>query len=631
VNHPTRRQFGQAALGTTALAAVAGALPGLFRATPAAAAPGDWQHALSLMGEVKYPAGFPHFSYVNPAAPKGGVVRFGVQGTFDNFNPVIAEVKGNIAGGVGQIFEPLMTSSLDEVATEYGQLAEAVRYPEDYSAVTYRLREGARWHDGQPVTPGDVIWSFETWKRLAPSRNKYYLNVVKAEETAPREITFTFDIKNNRELPQIVGQLLVLPRHWWEGTGPNGTKRDIEQTTLEPPLGSGPYRIARFDTGRTLVLERVRDYWGTNLPVQVGINNFDEIRFEYFRDATVLVEAFKGDQFDFRSENSARQWMTSYDFPAMREGRIVREEFELRASGVMQAFVFNLRREKFQDVRVRRAFNFAFDFEEANKNLFFGLYQRPNSFFSGTELASSGLPTGKELEILETVRDKVPAEVFTTPFTNPVNGTQEAVRANLREALRLLTEAGYELRGRQLVNRRTGEQLTAEFLVDSPAFERVVVPYKAALERLGIGVTLRVVDPVQSQNRERTFDFDIVTDVKAQSLSPGNEQRDYWGSLAADRQGSGNLAGLKDPAVDILIDRVIFARDREELIAATKALDRVLLSHHFVVPQWRSGKQLTLRWDRFSRPETLPRYGASAFPTIWWWDEAKARRTGGRT
>lgn len=602
----------------------------LVGASSMAAAEDGWRHGSALLGDLKYPRGFERFDYVNPDAPKGGVVRLGVPGTFDSFNIVVAGVKGQVAGGVGAAYEQLMASAQDEVSTYYGELAEALRYPDDYSSVTYRLNPNARWHDGRPVTPGDVIFSMETWKTLSPQYNKYYLNVVKVEQTGEHEVTFSFDVKNNRELPQIVGQLTVLPKHWWEGTDAQGRKRDIAQTTLEPPLGSGPYKVKSFDTGRSLVMERVRDHWGARLPTQIGSNNFDELRYEYFRDPTVLIEAFKGDRIDFRAENSARAWSTAYDFPAARDGKIVREEFPYRSLGVMQAFVLNLRREKFQDIGVRKAFNLAFDFEEANKNLFFGLYERVDSYFKGLDLASSGLPEGRERAILESVRDKIPPEVFTTPHANPVGGTPEANRANLREALRLLNQAGWELRDRRLVSRRTGEPLTVEFLFEDPNFERVITSYKPALERLGITVNLRRVDDVQFQNRKRSFDFDIITDLWAQSASPGNEQREFWGSAAADRQGSQNTIGIKDAGIDALIDKVIFAADREELVAATKALDRVLLAHHLVVPQWTSGKQRTLRWDRFSRPERMPEYAASAFPTIWWYDETKAARVGER-
>ena len=606
------------------------ALAAVLLAAPTLAQDPSWRHGLSLMGEPKYPSDFKQFAYVNPDAPKGGLARLGAQGTFDNFNLFIAGVKGELENGAGNLpYDTLMVEAQDEVGTEYGLLAEAVRYPPDHSAVTYRLRPEARFNDGQPVTPGDVIFSFETLKANSPQYAFYYKNVERAEQTGEREITFTFSEKGNRELPQIVGQIPVLPKHWWTGTAPDGRKRDVTQTTLEPPLGSGPYRIKSFDAGRSAAYERVPDYWGKDLPVNRGRHNFDAISFEYFRDSTVLLEAFKGDRFDWRTENSARNWATAYDFPAVKEGRkVVREEFPQRASGVMQAFVFNLRRPKFQDERLRRAFNLAFNFEDINRTIFFGQYERINSYFFGTELASSGVPDGLERTILDSVLDKVPNAVFTTPYTNPVNGSDEAVRANLREALRLLQEAGFDLKGRQLVSKANGEPLTVEFLGFDPSLERYVLPYKQALERIGVGVSLRLVDPAQYQNRLRSFDFDITTTVWPQSLSPGNEQRDFWGSAAADRPGSRNLAGIKDPGVDTLIERVIFAKDRSELVAATRALDRVLLAHNYVVPQWTYNKERTARWDRFARPVELPRYGASAFPTLWWYDEALATKTG---
>lgn len=596
--------------------------------SPALGEEGEWRHGLSLMGEPKYPGDFPHFDYVNPNAPKGGVARFGEQGTFDNFNTFVQGVKGELEGGIALVYDTLMTPASDEVSTEYGLLAEAVRYPADFGSVTYRLRSEARWHDGAPVTPADVIFSYNTLKANSPAYAFYYKNVTGAEQSGDREVTFTFSEKNNRELPQIVGQIPVLPKHWWEATGPNGSKRDPTQTTLERPLGSGPYRLKSFEAGRTAVYERVADYWGRDVNVNRGRNNFDEIRFEYFRDSTVLLEAFKGDRYDFRAENIARNWATAYDFPAVREGRVVKEEFPIRSAGVMQALAFNTRRDKFKDERVRRAFNLAFDFEEFNRTLFYGLYQRVNSYFFGTELASSGLPEGRELAILESVRDKIPASVFTTPYQNPVNGSPDAVRNNLREAVRLMQEAGYELRGRQMVNKSTGEPFTAELLTYDSTFERYALSYRQALERIGISVTLRVVDPAQYQNRLRSFDFDITNTVWAQSLSPGNEQRDYWGSEAADRAGSRNLAGIKHPAIDALIDKVIFAKDRADLVAATKALDRVLLVHNYVVPQWSSLITRTARWNRFGRPATLPAYGGSGFPTVWWYDRALADKTG---
>jgi microcin C transport system substrate-binding protein len=617
--HATAATLASPALGSLGLGPV-------FAAEGAPAAPPNWRHGVSLFGDIKYPKDFKHFDYVNPAAPQGGTVRQSGFGTFDNFNTVVAGVKGNMAMGSELTIETLTTPALDEVSTEYGLLAEAVSYPDDYASVTYRMRANARWHDGKPVTVDDVIYSFETFKANSPFYGAYYRHVTKVAKTGEREVTFTFDGPGNRELPQIVGQLPVLPKHWWEGTDGSGKKRDVTATTLEPPLGSGPYKVKEVNTGRNIVYEKVADYWGKDLNVNVGTQNFAIVRYEYFRDGTVALEAFKGDQVDWRTENSAKNWATAYDFPALRDKKVVREEFPIRSSGGMQAFAFNIRRDKFKDPRVRRAFNFAFDFDEMNKQLFYGQYKRIASYFEGTELASSGLPQGRELEILNTVKDEVPAEVFTTPYTNPTGGNQQALRNNLRAALKLFADAGYEIKNTKLVNTKTGEPFSVELLVQDPAFERIMLFYKPSLQRIGMAVTVRTVDSSQYENRLRQWDYDIITASWGESLSPGNEQRGFWGSQAADIPGSRNLIGIKNKAIDTLIERVIFTKDRADLVAATHALDRVLLWHHYVVPQWTYGKQRTARWDRFGHPDNMPKYGAAAFPTIWWWDAAKAAK-----
>jgi microcin C transport system substrate-binding protein len=623
-----RRLLHRSALAFAAPALAKLGLGGFMRPAAAQAPDRNWRHGLSLFGNLKYAADFRQFDYANAQAPKGGTVRMLAVGTYDNLNLVLEGFKGQLGAGVNQIYDMLMAPAFDEVSTEYGLLADAVSHPDDHSFVAYRLRSEAKWHDGQPVTAEDVIFSFNAFKTNSPFAAAYYRHVVKAEKTGEREVTFTFDGPGNRELPQIVGQLTVLPKHWWEGKDKNGKTRDVAATMLEPPLGSGPYRIKEFDPGRGIVYERVKDYWGKDLPVKVGTENFDEMRFVYFRDTTVALEAFKADQLDWRSENSAKNWATAYDFPAIADKRVLKEEFPIRSRGVMQAFAFNTRRDKFKDARLRHAFNFALDFEEMNKQMFFGQYTRITSYFDGTELASSGLPGPDELAILETVRDKVPPEVFTTPYSNPVGGTPEKVRGNLREGLQLMRAAGYEVRDQKLVNAKTGEPLAVEFLGSDPTSERLALYYKPALERMGIAVAIRTVDDAQYENRLRQWDFDIIMASWPESLSPGNEQRDFWGSPAADQAGSRNYVGIKNPGVDALIDRVIFAKSREELLAATKALDRVLLWNHYVVPQWTYGKARTARWDRFGRPDKMPEYGATAFPTIWWWDADKAAKTG---
>ena len=628
----TRRHL----LQSGALAAVApalGAATGLAGATTARAQTSTaelvWRHGLSMFGDLKYAADFKRYDYVNPDAPKGGTVRQIAVGTFDNFNVVVDGLKGALAGGVGLIYETLMIDSKDEASSMYCLLAEQVTHPEDRSLVKFRMRPNARWHDGRPVAPDDVVYSFNMYKQHS-AQSIYYRHVVKAEQTGDNEVTFTFDSPGNRELPSIVGQLMVLPKHWWEGTDAQGHKRDITATTLEIPLGSGPYRVKEFAPGRSLTLERVPDYWGDKIPLNIGQNNFDQIRYDYFRDDTIALEAFKADQIDWIAERSANSWNTRYDFPAVKENRVIKEKFPIRNFGRMQGYVFNLRRPLFADVRLRRAFNYAYDFEEMNRQLSFGEYQRDNSYFDGIELASSGLPAGQELQILEALRDKVPPEVFTKPYENPVNGNPEAVRNNLREATRLLKEAGFEIRDHKLVG-PSGQPVSVEFLCQDPFDERNVLFYKPNLERLGLTVNVRTVDDVQYQNRLRNFDFDIVTNVWPQSLSPGNEQREFFGSQGAETPGARNVGGIRNPAVDALIERIVFAHDREELVAACKAMDRVLLWNFYLVPQFTFGFERSARWDRFSHVEPLPKYGASGFPTLWWWDADKAARIGGRT
>jgi microcin C transport system substrate-binding protein len=620
----TRRAFNRTAGGIAlaGLISFCGTGPG-----PAAAADPEWQHAAALNGTPKYGPDVAHFDYVNPQAPQGGTVRLAASGGFDTFN-ILAQ-KGNIAPGILNIYESLMEPSLDEedISAQYGLLADAVRFPDDYSWVEYRLNPDARWHDGAPVTAEDVVWSFEKAIELDPQRKFYFQNVSETEIVDERTIRFSFDVSGNRELPKIMGQLTILPKHWWEGTDDKGEARDITRTTLEPPLGSGPYRIRDFSANRQVIYERVGDYWGKDLPIRVGTNNFQEIRYISFLDDSVQFEAFKGDQYDFHVERSSSQWAKRYDFPAIRDGRVVKEIFPDKSRGVMQGFFLNLRREKFQNPNLRRALNYAYDFETTNEIVSANLLKRVNSYFSGTELASSGLPQGKELEILEEVRDMVPPEVFTEEYTNPVGGNPQNVRANLREAVKLLREAGYELKDRMMVDAKTGEQLTIEFLYRDKASERTLLPYSKNLESIGIKPVLRLVDTSQFINRLRGRDFDTLVLAIGQSLSPGNEQREYWGSESADNDSSANYGGIKNPAVDILIDKVIFAKDRETLVAATRALDRVLLWNHYVVPQFYSDETRTARWNRFAHPENMPEY-STGFPTIWWYDEALAEKTG---
>ena len=583
----------------------------------------DWHHATALVGTPKYPADFKHFDYVNTQAPKGGVVRLGVTDTFNTFNFV--PPKGDLASGLALIYDALMESAGDEISTMYGQIAEAMRYPADYSSVTFRLRENARWHDGEPITVDDVIWSFEKLTELNPGQQKYYEHVTKAEKTGDREVTFTFDQPNNKELPHIVGQLLILPKHWWEGKDADGNVRDISKTTLETPLGSGPYRLKNFVPGKTIVYERVEDYWGKDLPVMVGRYNFDEVRFEYFRDDVIQFEAFKADKIDFRSESQAKRWATGYNFPAVTEKKVILEEFPERGRGVGIGWIYNLRRDKFQDPVLRRALNLAFNFNDMNRSIFHDQYERIDSYHYGSELRSTGVPEGKELEILETVRGMVPDALFTEPYSIPKSSTANEHRQNLRSAVNMLREAGYKLERGKLLG-PSGKPVEIEYIyLGGSAFERIALRLKQDFAKIGINLTPRPVDPSQYQERIRKRDFDIIYTGWAQSLSPGNEQLEFFGSEAADIPGSRNYGGIKDPAVDELISRIIFNADRDELIAATKALDRVLLWNEYIMPGYTILFDRTARWDRYSHPETLPKYAEPSFLDVWWWDDAKVK------
>ncbi len=605
-------------------------------------------HALSLVGEPKYGADYEHFGWVNPDAPKGGAIRGFVEGSFDSLNPFT--VKGDPAAGLGLIYDSLLASSPDEPSTEYGQIAEWVSYPDDYSSVTFGLHPEAHWHDGKPITPEDVIFSLEAQKKAHPRYAFYYKNVVKAEKTGDHEVTFTFDVKGNRELPQIVGQLMVLPKHFWEGTGPDGQKRDVTKTTMEIPLGSGAYKIKSFDAGRSITYERVKDYWAKDLPVSKGQWNFDEIKLTYFLDRTPAFEEFKSGKLDYWNENVASQWATGYGFPAVEKGWVKKEAIPVERVAPMQAYVFNLRRKQFQDPRVREAFALAFNFEEANKKLFYNLYERVGSYFDNSDLASKGVPEGRELEILDEVRSEVPPEVFTTEWKNPVNKTPEDFRNHMREASKLLAEAGWTLqevdaeekedcgffcsilrtvglsstRKENVLRNADGEVLTAEFLLDNPDFQRIVLPYVQDLQKLGIKASVRMVDSAQYKRREDAHDYDIIIDTFAQSNSPGNEQRDFWGSAAADKDGTRNTAGIKNPAIDKLIDKVVFAKDRADLVAATHALDRVLLWNYYMVPHWNYPYERLVTWDMFGRPKTLPSQTAALMQT-WWIDPEKKK------
>lgn len=570
-------------------------------------------HAIAMHGEPKYGPDFEHFDYVNPDAPKGGRIRLAAEGTFDSFNPYNG--KGNPAGVA---YETLLISSADEAFTEYGLIAETLEWPPDRSSVTFHLRPEARWHDGTPITVADVIFSLETLKEKgAPFFRYYYRAVERAEQVGPRSVRFVFNEAGNRELPLIVGQMPIIPRHYWQD-------RDFGATTLEPPLHSGPYRIADFEAGRYYVQERVEDYWGRDLPVRVGTENFGRIRTDFFRDATVIRQALKSGVIDFREENQAKAWALDYDVPAVRQGWLIKETIPNARTAGMQAFIFNLRRPLFQDERVREALGYAFDFEWTNEALFFGQYTRNESYFSNSELASRGLPEGEELEILERFRDRLDPSVFTEPFEVPRTDGSGWPRENLLKALELLEAAGWVVdpESLKLVDAETGRPFVFEVLLSQQSFERIVLPFVRNLKRLGIEANVRLVDQSQYINRLRAFDYDMISLGWGQSESPGNEQRGYWTSDAAETPASQNYAGIQDPVIDELVELVIAAPSRESLIARTRALDRVLLSGHYVIPAWHLAADRIVYWNKFSRPETTPKSGTAI--DYWWFDEAKA-------
>ncbi len=598
-------------------------------AAPALADPaqnGPWQTGLSLLGAPKYAPGFAHWDYVNTDAPKGGLARLSTFGTFDTFNPILAQ--GNPAIGIGLVFESLMTSALDDSNASYPLIADAVAYPPDISSVTFRLDPKAKWQDGTQITPQDVVWSFEKEVALNPNLQNYWGDVSKVEATAPDQVTFFLSSTGNREMPVILGQVTVLPQHWWEGKDASGKPRDITASTLEPPMGSGPYTLAAFDTGSSVTYQRNPNYWAANAPEAIGENNFDTIRYEYFRDPDVAFEGFKGDQFDWWSENRAKRWATAYDFPAAQQGKVVKELFPQTYAdgGDMVAFIPNLRLDKFKDQRVREALNWAFDFEDIQRTVFYGEYFRVDSYFFRLPFAASGLPQGKELDILNSVKDKIPPEVFTTPYTNPVGGDPAKVRDNLKHALDLMTQAGYHLDGNRLVD-ASGTQFSFELLLDTNAIEPLAIPYQQSLKSIGIDMQIREVDDSEYTQRMRDRNFEMTYNGWTQSLSPGNEEAAFFGSKAASDPNTSNFAGIADPGVDTLIDQIVHAPDRDTLLATATALDRVLLAHHYVIPSYAPKDERIARWDRFSHPDPLPAYSIG-FPDVWWYDEAKAEKTG---
>ena len=576
-------------------------------------------HAIAMHGEPKYSKDFENVEYINPNSIKGGAIVRSSIGTYDSFNPFI--LKGTSAAGIGGLFETLTTGSSDEAFTEYGLLAETIEWPDDRSWVSFTLRKEAYWHDGKKITPEDVIWTFNTLiEKGHPFYKYYYGDVKEVIKEGKNKVRFNFISNTNKELVLIVGQLPVLPKHYWEN-------KIFEETSLEKPIGSGPYKIKSFDSGRSITYELDKNYWGfsASIPIKIGKDNFEIIRYDYYKDRGIEREAFKSGEIDFFSENSSKEWATAYDINAVNEGLIKKELISHENPQGMQGFAFNIRKDKFKDRRVRKALSYAFDFEWSNKNLFFDAYKRTDSFFENSELASSGLPSKKELNYLNPYFDVLPKEIFTEEYTNPVTDGSGYMRMQLQEASKLLEESGWELVDGKLLHSNTKEPFEFEILLRSPAFERIVFPFKDNLEKLGIIAEVRTIDSAQYQKRMETFDFDMVVQTFGQSLSPGNEQRNFWGSDAADTDGSRNVVGIKNYAVDGLIESLINASDREELITITKALDRVLLWNYYVIPQWHISSYRVLYWDFFDQPNIKPKYSLG-FDT-WWINQNKFETT----
>lgn len=586
----------------------------LFSFMPAAALSATYtSHGLSLHGKPKYSSLFSHLEYVNPLASKGGEIRLGTTGTYDNVNPYI--LKGVTAAQASMVFETLMESSLDEPFTQYGRVAETITIPDDRSWVSFKLRKEARFHDNKQITADDVIFSFNLLKKEGhPFYRSYYKDVVSTKKLGPHQVKFIFKHGGNAELPLIVGQMPVLAKHFWKG-------KKFKSTTLSPVLGSGPYSIESISAGRSITYKKVKDWWGADLPINKGRFNFNRIQIDYYRDASVATEAFLAGQYDFRLENIAKNWATAYNTPDVESGAIQRKYIKNEQPAGMQGFVFNTRRPLFKDRRVRQAISLAFDFEWSNKTLAYGAYKRTNSYFANSELASRGKISRAERALLKPYKSKLPREVYSSVFKAPTTKGDGNNRDNLRRATELLKSAGWNLKAGKLTN-KDGQEFAFEIVDASPLFERWVQPFIRNLERLGIKTSFRVVDSSQYQNLMNDFNFDMTIAVFGQSITPGNEQRDYWHSEKASTVGSRNIIGIKDPVVDKLIEKLIQAKTRQRLVTLSRALDRVLLWGHYVVPHWNIGSYRVAYWDIFGIPETPPKYGFDMI-SLWWIDQDK--------
>lgn len=568
-----------------------------------------------MHGTLKYGPDLTHLDYVNPDAPKGGELRLALTGTFDSLQPFI--IKGSAAAGRQYVFESLLKRVWDEPFSLYGLIAESVEVPDDRSWVAFTLRPEARFQDGSPITVDDVIFSMETLRDQGrPNHKLFYSKIARTERLGERTVKFIFkEEEADRELPLLMGLMPIVSKAYYTG-------REFNQTSLEPPLGSGPYRIVKVDPGRAVVYQRDETYWGRGLPINRGQNNFERIRFDYFRDGNVLIEAFKAGEYDLRRESSADRWATNYAFPAVANGKVKMEMLPNTRPAGMRGFVFNTRREIFADVRVREAIGQLFDFEWTNENLLRGAYKRTTSYFANSDLASSGLPSAAELVLLDPFRGQIPESVFSAEFKVPVSDGSGNIRPALRRAQALLKDAGWEVRERKMTRVTDGRRLAFEILLVSPSDEKIALTFARNLERLGVEAKVRTVDLAQYIFRRRTYDYDMIINRWGISLSPGNEQAFYWGSEAADQDGTRNYMGVKDPAVDAMVKKIGASVDRAALVTAVRALDRILLAGHYVVPLYHLTEDRVAYWDRLGRPEVTPIYGFVL--ETWWEDPVKA-------
>lgn len=568
----------------------------------------EFKRGISIFGDLKYPANFKHFDYVNPDAPKGGQVKYGVEGTFNNLNPFI--LKGIAAAGMEMVFDSLMEGSADEISSKYGLIAESVRLSDDKKSLTFRLRKIAKFNDGSKITADDVVFSFNILKEKGhPSYAMVYRDVIQARKINDYEVEFVFRNGENRELPLTVASLPIFSKKYY-------SQHQFDKTTFDPPLGSGAYKVATLQAGKSITFERVKNYWAKDLPINVGRYNFDKITYDYYRDNNVLVEAFKAGGYDFRQENIARNWANAYNIDKVKNGEIIKKEITHQLPAPMQAFVFNLRKDKFQNLNLRAAIALAFDFEWVKEKIFYGSYQRTKSFFSNSEFGSSGLPSKAELKILNKFRDAIPPQVFTQEFTLPKADGSGFSRANLLQAKALLESAGYFIRDQKLIDPKTNQPVELEFLIDSKAFQMVIAPMVSNLAILGIKSKIRLVDENQYQNRLKNYDYDLIVNVFGSGMVPGDEQFSYWHSSQKNIVGGNNVVGTDNKAVDYLVEKISKSKNKAELKIFTKSLDRILLANFYVIPQWHNQTYRILYNSKLAMPNHQPAYSLAL--DSWW-------------